>query len=108
MTVNTLTLKYTPDALMHRFSALAHRPWAMLLTSGGADHTDNRFDILTADPRVTLTTRGELTEIDDGSDLLLSNADPLALVQQQIARLGAAPAFHPDLPFQGGALGLFG
>ncbi len=108
MTVNTLTLTYTPDALLHRFSALAHRPWAMLLTSGGADHTDNRFDILTADPRCTLTTRGEITEIDDGGDVLLSNADPLVLVQQHIARLGAAPAFHPDRPFQGGALGLFG
>ena len=108
MIVKTLNLKYTPDALLHRFSALAHRPWAMLLTSGHADHADNRFDILTADPRVTLTTRGEMTEIDCDGKVILSADDPLHLVQQQCEMLGVTPLFDADLPFQGGALGLFG
>lgn len=108
MIVKTLNLKYTPDTLLHRFSALAHRPWAMLLTSGHAEHADNRFDILTADPCATLTTRGELTEIDCDGKVILSADDPLRLVQQHCDKLGAAPEFHPDLPFQGGAVGLFG
>lgn len=108
MTVHTLSLKYTPDTLLHRFSALAHRPWAMLLTSGHAEHADNRFDILTADPRATLTTRGDITEIDCDGKVLLSADDPLQLVQQQCDELGIKPESHPDLPFQGGALGLFG
>lgn len=108
MIVNTLSLKYTPDALLHRFAALAHRPWAMLLTSGQAEHADNRFDILTADPRVTLTTRGESTAIAESHGVRHSAEDPLRLVQQQLDALGITPAFNADLPFQGGALGLFG
>ncbi len=108
MTVHTLSLKYTPDTLLHRFSALAHRPWAMLLTSGHAEHADNRFDILTADPRATLTTRGDITEIDCDGKVLLSADDPLQLVQQQCDELCIKPESHPELPFQGGALGLFG
>jgi len=80
----------------------------MLLTSGQADHADNRFDILTADPRVTLTTRGGYTETDDGTGIQRSGEDPLQLLQRQIDRQGLQPASHPDLPFQGGALGLFG
>jgi len=108
MTVKTLTLTYTPDTLLHRFSALAHQPWAMLLTSGQADHADNRFDILTADPLVTLITRGAQTEISAGGTQQLSAADPLLLVQQQLDQLNIQPEADPDLPFLGGALGLFG
>jgi len=90
--VKTLSLQYTPDTLLHRFSTLAHRPWAMLLTSGHAEHADNRFDILTADPRVTLTTRGDSTAIDDGTGISHSNADPLQLVQQQLDALDQSAA----------------
>jgi para-aminobenzoate synthetase component 1 len=38
----------------------------MLLHSGFADHPHNRFDIIVADPRTTLLTRGERTAVDDG------------------------------------------
>ena len=108
MTPETVSLAYTPDALMQRFSRLAHLPWAMLLSSGSAEHIDNRFDILTADPRVTLITRGGETEINKSDVVTCSAADPLALVQQYCAETGAVPESNPDLPFQGGALGLFG
>lgn len=103
-----LNLAYTPDALTLRFSRLAHLPWAMLLSSGAAEHADNRFDILTADPRATLITRGAMTEIRSGDSVTESSDDPLRLLQQQCAALGDMPASHPDLPFLGGALGLFG
>ena len=89
MIAKTLTLTYSPDALLNRFATLAHRPWAMLLTSGQADHADNRFDILTADPRITLTTRGGYTETDDGTGIQRSGEDPLQLLQRQIDRLGS-------------------
>ncbi len=108
MIAKTLTLKYTPDTLLHRFSSLAHQPWAMLLTSGHADHADNRFDILTADPLATLITRGSQTTLAGGGDVQHSAEDPLLLVQQQCAALGVTPEFQAALPFQGGALGLFG
>lgn len=108
MIPETVSLAYTPDALTQRFFRLAHLPWAMLLSSGSAEHADNRFDILTADPRVTLMTRDGETEIEKGDVVTCSAADPLALVQHYYAETGAVPENNPDLPFQGGALGLFG
>ncbi|WP_416412367.1 aminodeoxychorismate synthase component 1 [Pantoea sp. App145] len=108
MIVKTLALNYTPDTLPQLFSSLAHQPWAMLLTSGHADHADNRFDIMTADPRVTLVTRGPATEITQQDTTLSSTDDPLTLVQRYCDALGVQPAFTADLPFQGGAIGLFG
>jgi len=108
MIVETLTLEYTPDALQQRFAPIAHLPWAMLLSSGQAEHRDNRFDILTAHPRATLVTRGAVTTICDADGTRESSDDPLRLVQQQCDALGMTPAADSSLPFQGGALGLFG
>ena len=108
MIVETLSLDYTPDALIQRFAPIASLPWAMLLSSANANHSDNRFDILTADPRATLVTRGDVTHITDASGCSESGADPLQLVQQQCDALGMTPLSHDHLPFQGGALGLFG
>ncbi|WP_448309558.1 aminodeoxychorismate synthase component 1 [Pantoea sp. PGP6] len=108
MIVETLSLDYTPDALIQRFAPIASLPWAILLSSANANHSDNRFDILTADPRATLVTRGDVTHITDASGCSESGADPLQLVQQQCDALGVTPLSHDHLPFQGGALGLFG
>lgn len=101
-------LPYQPDALLTQFAPLSEQPWAMLLHSGTAEHTHNRFDILVADPRVTLQTRGDTTEIAEGGNVQTSPADPFELLQDQLKRLGLTATPTPDLPFQGGALGLFG
>lgn len=111
MSVKTLTyqtLPYQPDALLQQFAPLAHQAWAMLLHSGFAEHAHNRFDILVADPRVTLTTRGEQTEIISAQGRELSLDDPFSLLQQQLDKFSPPIPSHPDLPFLGGALGLFG
>ncbi|MBK0031630.1 aminodeoxychorismate synthase component 1 [Erwinia sp. S43] len=102
------SLKYTPDAVEHQFAALAHLPWAMLLHSGFADHSDNRFDILVADPFCTLTTRGEQTAIDENGTVSHSAEDPLTLLAAKLGRAAMQATPCDDLPFQGGALGLFG
>lgn len=101
-------LDYTPDALLMRFAPLSSQPWAMLLHSGSAQHLHNRFDILVADPLIRLTTRGEQTEIATQLGSQFSNADPFVLLEQQLAQCGLQANPHPDLPFLGGALGLFG
>ena len=100
MIVETLSLKYTPDALTQRFARIAHLPWAMLLSSGNADHADNRFDILTADPRVTLTTRGPLTAVCQDNQVIDTPGCPLQLVhkayiqcQSSFSRWGAGPVW---------------
>ncbi|MFS2190516.1 hypothetical protein ACCC92_27855, partial [Mucilaginibacter sp. Mucisp84] len=79
-------------------------PWAMLLHSGHADHPHNRFDILVADPLTTLTTQGDITYQAGRA----SQGDPLELLQQALDTCGLHAEPTNDLPFQGGALGLFG
>ncbi|MFX4310986.1 aminodeoxychorismate synthase component 1 [Enterobacter sp. 63] len=92
-----MTLPWRSDAAEFWFARLNHLPFAMLLHSGHADHPYSRFDILVADPLKTLTT----------NDLSLTD-DPLMHLQQEINALGFSAVPNPDLPFQGGALGLFG
>lgn len=103
-----LSLPRRPDAAEDYFSPLSSQPRAMLLHSGFAEHPHNRFDIVVAQPRATLVTRGNMTVINDGETVSTSAADPLTLVHQQLARFNLQPQAHPQLPFLGGALGLFG
>ncbi len=105
---NLKSLPYTPTTLLELFAPLARHPWAMLLHSGFAEHSHNRFDILVAAPKVTLTTRGQITEICRGMEEQQSQEDPFQLLQQQLEQQNQHPAANTDLPFQGGALGLFG
>ena len=92
-----MTLPWRADAAEFWFARLSHLPFAMLLHSGHADHPYSRFDILVADPVKTLTT-----------DALSPTDDPLMRLQNEIHALGLSATPDPDLPFQGGALGLFG
>ncbi|KFX07351.1 aminodeoxychorismate synthase [Pectobacterium betavasculorum] len=102
------TLPYYPTVLIDRFAPFSQQPWAMLLHSGFADHPHNRFDIMVADPRVTLCTREGKTEITRDSVTNTVEGDPFTLLQQQLDALALPLETHPDFPFQGGALGLFG
>ncbi|MDX6914712.1 aminodeoxychorismate synthase component 1 [Pectobacterium carotovorum] len=102
------SLPYYPTVLLDRFAPFSQQPWAMLLHSGFADHPHNRFDIMVADPRVTLSTRGNRTEITRDSVTSAVEGDPFTLLQQQLDTLVLSTEAHPDFPFQGGALGLFG
>lgn len=111
MTLQTLTFRtrpWHPDAVQHTFKALAQQPWAMLLHSGFADHPHNRFDIVVAEPRATLVTRGAETTICTEGVSSTHYGSPLQLLQQTLDSFGYQPAAHPVLPFLGGALGLFG
>ncbi len=92
-----ITLPWRSDAAEFWFARLSHLPFAMLLHSGHADHPYSRFDILVADPVQTITTDG-----------LSAADDPLARLQQAVDALGLTATPNPDLPFQGGALGVFG
>ena len=77
----------------------------MWLDSAAADERQ-RFDILVADPYVTLRTRGAVTEIAKrGAAARESQRPPFELVREQLGDLGAGA---PGLPFSGGAVGYFG
>lgn len=101
-------LEYTPESLGDLFTVVAHQPWAMLLDSGFAEHSDNRFDIMVADPVATLTTCGGLTCVVRDGLVTESEQDPLVLLHQTLQESNLQAAESSDYPFQGGALGLFG
>ncbi|HEX5418723.1 MAG TPA: aminodeoxychorismate synthase component I [Gammaproteobacteria bacterium] len=130
-------LEYATDSAL-RFQALLGRLGCVFLDSGGVGGQDGRYDILSAEPYASLTTRGALTEIVSAGGVELSERDPLELLRERLApppagaagrrpRLsrangdgtmptrpsGAARGSihsdrHPLVPFYGGALGYFG
>ncbi len=102
------SLPWQADAVLRYFAPISVQPWAMLLHSGFACHAHNRFDILVADPLLTLTTRGQSTEIAYAGKSQRVQDDPFQLLQRQLDALNFTAMMHPDIPFQGGALGLFG
>ena len=80
----------------------------MLLHSGYADHPYSRFDIVVAEPICTLTTFGKETVVSESEKRTTTTDDPLQVLQQVLDRADIRPTHNEDLPFQGGALGLFG
>ncbi|WP_045960548.1 aminodeoxychorismate synthase component 1 [Xenorhabdus poinarii] len=101
-------LPYSPDLAIHYFAPLSASPWAMLLHSGSAEHPHNRFDILVAEPVTTFITRGKSTEIHHRGERSSSQDDPFLLLKEHLHASDINAQFDPDLPFQGGALGIWG
>ena len=96
------------------FSAFSHQPWSMWLDSCGEQqspaHVDSNFDILVWQPEITLTTRGDQTEVrwlkEDKKQI--SHQNPLTLlkeIQQQCFNNITVATSH--LPFNGGSVGYF-
>jgi para-aminobenzoate synthetase component 1 len=101
--VRVAELDYCPDSSL-RFGGLADREWAVFLDSGGDRISGGRYDIYSADPYLTLTTQGAVTEIRGRSGVARSTRDPLEILREQLGTL--APS-GPSLPFCGGAMGYF-
>jgi len=97
-------LPYREDSAQ-LFNAIAARPWAVFLDSGHPLAHGGRYDILAADPYVTLCTFGDITEITDRHGTRRSTNDPFELLRET---LGELTENHSGLPFCGGALGWFG
>ncbi len=96
-------LPYREDSSL-LFSQWARQPWAVFLDSGVPYDDQGRFDIFTANPRATLVTRGQLTEVRDSRGVRLTPDDPFRLIRQALGAHRENPA---GLPFCGGAVGYF-
>ncbi len=77
-------------------------PYSVFLDSGQGSPFAGRYDILAADPWITLSTSGAVTEVRWADRIERSGLDPLELLR---GRLGERAAGQPDLPFVGGAIG---
>ncbi|MBZ4200672.1 MAG: aminodeoxychorismate synthase component I [Methylotenera sp.] len=92
------------------FERIAHLPWPMFLDSGKPESEYGRFDILVAQPFVTIIsdeagTNGIKTEIRHNSQLTVTQEDGLTALKRLLA--GYTVKESSGLPFAGGALGYF-
>jgi para-aminobenzoate synthetase component 1 len=95
-------LDYRPDSARW-FRNLLGLPWCVFLDSARGSF-GGRYDVIAADPFVTLTTRGEVTEIRSRRGTASSREDPLELLRRHLGELVPPQG---DLPFSGGAIGCF-
>lgn len=86
------------------FDRLLNHHWPVLLDSANTGGEDGRYDIFSADPFITLETRGDSTTIRHGDEVEESRDDPFRLLEQILAQF---PQSTSDLPFAGGAIGYF-
>lgn len=98
------SLPYIPDSVA-LFSAIAEQPWAVFLDSGFPHSQQGRFDIIAAEPAITLVTHGEITQINRNGSVILSNENPFDLVKLELTKIPYEG--FSGLPFNGGAIGYF-
>ena len=104
-TVDELPYSEDPADLVAPHAADA---WTTFLDSGRPFGTAGRFDILVAEPVVTLVTRGPVSEVQRGAAVAHSHADPFGLLRQLLVEYRPAVTAGSGLPFVGGAVGYFG
>ncbi len=98
-------LPYLSDS-SHYFENLRSLSWPVFLDSTQHTSYNNRYDIIAAEPFITVSTTGELTTVtDDTGQQIQSKEDPFTIIQQQLAHFPKQDV--TDLPFCGGAIGLF-
>ncbi len=98
-------LPYQADS-RHYFERIRHLPWPVLLDSTQNSTQDNRYDIMAADPFVTLRATDTQTIIKHRSgEQVSSEQDPFQLLQQQFEKFPLQQM--TSLPFCGGAIGHF-
>ena len=96
-------IPYCEDSANH-FASLHQQPWALFLDSCQPWNRQGRFDLIAAEPYLTLTTHGESTEIRCGDEVRHSTDDPFELLRKQLGKMVGG---GPTLPFCGGAIGYF-
>lgn len=104
------------------FEQIAHQKWAMLLDSGQAINPATglagsqygRYDVMVAEPFITLVTKDKRTQITQNGQTSVSEDDPFVLLndllnQYKVSKNKATlhKKTQADYPFAGGALGYF-
>lgn len=96
-------LPYQADSTL-LFSRVQDRAWSVLLDSVHPHSPTGRYDVIAAEPFITLETRAGETRIQGPDGLQISREDPFTLLREA---LGAVQDNPHDLPFCGGAIGYF-
>jgi len=100
-------LEYQTDSTK-LFERLSHKPWSILLDSGQPQSQYGRYDIIVADPFITVSTiendAGVKTEISQLGQVEVSTENSFDVLNKLMAPYKAA---QTSLPFCGGAVGYF-
>jgi len=87
------------------FERIRHLPRPVLLDSSFESNGTQRFDIMSAAPVVTLTTKEGCTFLRSATQSQELFDSPFDILKQQLQQLGEVDAGNVELPFHGGALG---
>jgi para-aminobenzoate synthetase component 1 len=103
--VDIVPLDYLPDCRRY-YACIRHLDWAVWLDSGFPDAGGGRYDIITANPYLKLTSRAGsvVSETFDG----VVTRPGVAPLQALRAALGPPASGQGQLPFHGGAVGYLG
>ncbi|MCP3672456.1 MAG: aminodeoxychorismate synthase component I [Gammaproteobacteria bacterium] len=86
------------------FSAVAEWPWSVFLDSGKPGSDQGRYDIIAAEPVITVVTRNGETRIVGPDSDTTSRANPFVLLRETLGKIQRTES----LPFIGGAIGYAG
>ena len=96
-------LPYRPDSAK-LFAAVADKPWSIFLDSGYPRIDLGRYDVIAAEPFITIETFATESRISTQTEQIISTEDPFQLLRQY---LGKVEENLTGLPFCGGAMGYF-
>jgi len=107
--VQLTALRYHSDA-SHYFEAIRNLAWPLLLDSNQPASHFGRYDIMMANPSALIKVSNGQCEINTGNGFASTSSDAFTLIAEQLATFKdiAAADLEYDLPFYGGAAGLFG
>lgn len=93
-----------PEDSAKLFTKLRSHHWPVILDSANTSGENGRYDILSADPFITLETWGEKTLISEKNGNRTSEQDPFELLESLLSPMHQS---QTSLPFCGGAIGYF-
>ncbi|MCV2502067.1 MAG: aminodeoxychorismate synthase component I [Candidatus Lightella neohaematopini] len=108
MSLNLITLPYKDNFLLSLLLKLYNKSWTMLLHSGKSNNQNCRYDIFVTDPIIKLITYGKITKIQHKNNILFSHENPFLLVNNYLNKFRIKTNFNSEIPFHGGAVGIFG
>lgn len=104
MTIKLTEIPYCRDSAQ-LFKHFADQPWSIFLDSAYPYIDHGRYDIIAADPYITIKTFNKETEISYADGMReYSQQDPFTIVVTLLGKRSDKPA---NIPFAGGALGYF-
>ena len=98
-------MPYRPDARRY-YQQIRDLPWPVWLDSGFPESGGGRYDIIAADPYLTLVDHGgRLSTGPAGEPPEVTSGNPMAKLRELLGERAVSPG---DLPFGGGAIGFMG